>query len=160
MKHGNILNINRDPPKHIPGPFTETGISTTTVLSQVKLENKYLHLHYDLQDYYRTPAPAVCVTNTKQIILSPKDMKTWHFIGITFKLVSSILSLSHLHCRSTEDFCNTEELLCAWYVYFALSSTTEIPIDKVWAAPGGKSMLKLHLHENKAAQFPRPLFLS
>lgn len=80
------------------------GISTATVLSQVKLEGKYLRLCYDLQNCYRTPAPAVCAMNTKQIILSCKIIKTQQFIAITLQLFSSIISLSYLCCRPTEVF--------------------------------------------------------
>lgn len=43
-------------------------------------------------------------------------------------------------------------LICILSTILYYLDITEIPTDKAEVVPGGKSMLKLNLHENRAAQ--------
>lgn len=92
MKHGNMLNryTGTNPNIHLIH-ILKLGISTATVLSQVRLQGKYAHLCYNLHDSHchGACAPAVCAMKAKQMILSPKRPKllnpvTYLKIGFTF----------------------------------------------------------------------------
>lgn len=73
MKHVNELKRYRETkPNTYLIQFLKPGISTATVLSQVRLQGKHLHLCYNLCDCDCYRAPAVCAMNAKLMILSPK----------------------------------------------------------------------------------------